>query len=113
MEEKYIRVIKSNQAMKIRVSDVVYIERNRRKLHVVTDSNYFEYYESLEEVIPLLDNRFCSCLKGCYINMDKVASVRDFLVTFENGETYLLGRDSYYKTKREFAKYLENEMETG
>ena len=45
--------------------------------------------------------------------MDKIASVRDFLVTFENGETYLLGRDSYYKTKREFAKYLENEVETG
>ena len=33
MEEKYIRVIKSNLAMKIRVSDVVYIERDRRKLH--------------------------------------------------------------------------------
>jgi len=113
MEEKYIRVIKSNLAMKIRVSDVVYIERDRRKLHVVTDNNYYEYYESLNEVVPLLDDRFCPCLKSCYINMDKIASVRDFLVTFENGETYLLGRDSYYKTKREFTKYLENEVETG
>lgn len=58
MAEKYLSIIGGNVNARIRLSDVVLIERKNRKLHVVTEGRSFDYYEKIENVEPILDGGF-------------------------------------------------------
>ena len=106
--EKYILVLTSNIAAKVKVKDIVYIERDKRKLRLVTDLEEYEYYEKIENIETLLDGRFFPCLKGCYINLEKVVSMRDQKITFEGGQILYLGRENFLKTMQYYKIYLKN-----
>lgn len=106
-EEKYIPVICGKEAAKVRVSDVVMVMKDKRKLHIVTDKKEYDFYERMEHVEPLLDSRFFCCLKGCYINFEKVASMAEQTIYFDNGSTFGLGRQNFIKTRQRYKLYLK------
>jgi len=106
MSERYIPIISGSHTAKVKVSDIVMVERNRRKLHVVTDAKEYEYYEKIENVELFLDGRFYPCLKGCYINFERVSHMEDQRIYFDNGRFFDLGRENYIKTKQKYRGYL-------
>lgn len=106
MAEKYLSIIGGRINARIRLSDVVLIERQNRKLHVVTEDRNFDYYEKIENVEPILDGRFYPCLKGCYINMERVSAMAEQSIYFDNGTHYELGRDNFIKAKQSYKHYL-------
>ena len=108
MGKEYILILTSNLTARIKVSDIAYVERDKRKLRIVTNLEAYEYYERLENVEPLLDRRFFPCLKGCYINLEKVISMRDQRITFEGGQALYLGRENFIKTVQYYKIYLKN-----
>lgn len=110
MAENYISIISGKVAARVKVSDVVFIERNRRKLHIVTDKDEYDYYEKLENIEPLLDGRFYPCLKGCYINLEKVTSMAEQSIQFENGEVFNLGRENFIKAKQRYMCFLRKTL---
>lgn len=111
MEEKYLSIIGGSVNARVRLSDVVLIERKNRKLHVVTEERSFDYYEKIENVEPILDGRFYPCLKGCYINMERVAAMTEQSIYFDNGAHFELGRDNFIKAKRNYKHYLQKKAE--
>lgn len=106
----YIVILTSNLAARIKTSDIVYIERDKRKIRVVTDTEAYEYYEKVENIEPYLDRRFFPCLKGCYINLEKVVSMRGQKITFEGGQVIYLGRENFVKTMQYYKIYLKNPL---
>ncbi len=111
MQEEYLLILTASVTARIRIKDIVYIERDKRKIHVVTDLEEYEYYEKMENIKPLLDTRFFPCLKGLYINLEKVASMREQKITFEGGQVLFLGRENYLKTAQYYKFYLKNSAE--
>ena len=107
MGDGFITIITCKMAARVMIRDIAYIERDSRKLHIVTDKEVYDYYERLESVEPLLDERFYPCLKGCYINLDKVVSMRDQKITFEGGQDIYLGKDNFAKTLQHYKLYLK------
>ena len=67
-------------------------------------------YEKLENIKPLLDGRFYPCLKGCYINLEKVTSMSEQSIRFENGEVFNLGRENFIKAKQKYSCYLRKTL---
>lgn len=108
MQEKFIPIVSGTVDAKVRIREIIFIERNRRKLHVVTTERKYEFYEKIENVIPYLDERFFPCLKGCYINFDRVVRMEQQKIYFDNGEIYYLGRENFFKTRRAYKEYLKN-----
>ena len=108
MSEKYILVMTRSMAVRIRLEDIVYVERDKRKVHIVTAEDSYTYYERMENIEPLLDSRFYPCLKSCYINLDKVVSMREQKITFEGGQMVYLGRENFGKTLQHYKNYLKN-----
>ena len=106
-EEKYIPIICGKETAKVRVSDVVMVMKDKRKLRIVTDEKVYDFYERIEHVEPLLDSRFFCCLKGCYINLEKVISMTDQTIYFDNGFTFGLGRQNFIKTRQRYKLYLK------
>lgn len=106
MTESYIPIINGRESGKVRVSDVVMIERNNRRLRIVTGEREFDYYEKLDNVTPLLDQRFFPCLKGCYVNFDHVSYMANQEIHLDNGEIFTLGRENFLRTKQRYKLYL-------
>ncbi|MDO4395708.1 MAG: LytTR family DNA-binding domain-containing protein [Clostridia bacterium] len=99
--------IKNQQVVaNVSVDTVLFIEKDGRKLKVVTDAREYSYYEKMSNIEHLLDNTFFLCRKGCYINLDKVVLMEDQHIVFENGNVYWLGRDNFIKTKKAFVNFL-------
>ena len=71
-EEKYIPIICGKETAKVRVSDVVMVMKDKRKLRIVTDEKEYDFYERMEHVEPLLDSRFFFCIKGWLKKQEKV-----------------------------------------
>ena len=110
MSGECILVMTTSMAVRIKIEDIVYVERDKRKVCIVTEGEAYTYYERLENLEPLLDGRFYPCLKGCYINLDKVISMREQKVTFEGGQVIYLGRENFAKTLQHYKIYLKNTM---
>lgn len=110
MCEEYIFVLASSVAARVKISDIVFIERDKRKIRIVTDLESYEYYEKMENIEPYLDRRFFPCLKGCYINLEKVISMQKQRITFEGGQVLYLGRDNFLKTMQFYKIYLKNPL---
>lgn len=110
MAEQYINIISGKENARVKVSDVVLIERTRRKLLVVTENREYNYYEKLENVESLLDSRFYPCLKGCYINLEHVSQMSEQCIYFDNGYSYNLGRANYSKAKQKYKGFLRKTL---
>lgn len=112
MTEQYIPIISGSETAKVGVSEVILIERDRRKLRIVTKEREYFYYEKLENVETLLDSRFYPCLKGCYINFERVSHMSDQKIYFDNGYVYNVGRNNFIKTKQYYKNYLKKYIKT-
>ncbi|MBR3786044.1 MAG: LytTR family transcriptional regulator DNA-binding domain-containing protein [Firmicutes bacterium] len=108
MNQEYLLVLTTSLAARIRIKDVIYIERDKRKIRIITDLEEYEYYERLENLEPMLDRRFFACLKGCYINLEKVVSMRNQKITFQGGQVLYLGKENFLKTMQYYKDYLKN-----
>lgn len=89
------------------VSDVRLIKREGRKLVIYNECEKIEYYERIENILPVLDDYFYGCLKGCYINLSHVIKMDNYAVFFDSGQKLYLGRDNYIKTKQKYCIYLK------
>ena len=107
MKTEYIPIITRGSSAKIKVSDVVLIEKENRKLKFITDDDT-EYclYGKMDEIAPLLDERFYPCMSTCIINLDKVESMEKSIVKFESGRNMIVGRDNFIKTRQVYNAYL-------
>lgn len=111
MINRFIVVQNGREEAKVRVTDIIMIERIGRKLRIMTDERNFDYYERLENVIRLLDGRFFPCLKGCYVNFERVERMAEQSIFFDNGLVYGLGRENFLRTRHEFKEYLQKMAE--
>ena len=85
------------------VEDVIYMEKNLRKISLFVtdfgDASYrkIEFYGRFEDVIPQLDERFMYCHRSYIINMDKIVWMQgceifvrpDIRIHMEGREKYL------------------------
>ena len=66
------------------------------------------FYERLDNLEKLLDDRFYRSLKKLSVNVEKIIIAEDQKITFVNGKTIHLGRESYIRTKQIYSAYLKN-----
>ena len=84
--KRFIPLVTRKFSLKVPVDAIIYIQRKDRKLRIVTDTEYYEYYEKLTNIEQYLDKRFYYCLKTFIINLDKVDMMKEQTISFQNGE---------------------------
>lgn len=104
----YITVVCRRVVRKVYMDDIIYIERNGRKLTIATESEHIEFYEQMKNVCDKLDKRFYPCLQSFLINIEKVDCMENQTIYFHNGEKRPMARDSFVRTKQYFSAYLKN-----
>ncbi len=94
------------------VEDIVYMEKNLRKIclyvRVLDSSKYeqIEFYGRFEEVVPQLDDRFMHCHRSYIINMDEIVWMRGCEIFVMPDIRIHMGKDAYGRARRIFREYL-------
>lgn len=110
MDDKSILIKTSTAVEKLPTNEVVSVQREGRKIRIVSDEKNYIYYQKMENVEKKLPDNFYRCHGGCYINLDKVRLMEEQEVFFYNGYSIYLGRSNFIKAKQQFYKYaLEND----
>lgn len=108
--EKYIPLINQKECCKIWLNDILYLENEGRKIHIVTTKGTYCKYAKLSELEPYFrgETRFFSAMKRLIINFDHVRAMKNQVIYFNNGTEYSLGRANYLRTKQKFVGYLRS-----
>ena len=89
--------------------DIIYFEKHRRFINVITETGHYECTESVRDVLGRLDNRFFQTYQSFVVNMDRITSLevlenRSWEVKFDSVEgRALLSRYKY----KEFFELFE------
>lgn len=104
---EYISIIGGNQCAKVRIDDIVAIEQDGRKLHIVTSFGDYTIFDNINNIVMSLANRaFFRPMKGLIINLDHVKDISGHYVNFYSGQTVTMGRNSITKTRAAYKRYL-------
>ena len=104
----YIPVITRGYSRIISLDEVLYFEQRQRKLAIVTPDGTYVYYERIENLEKLFDERFFHTLKKLVVNLDKIMIAEDQKITFVDGTVLELARESYIRTKQRYSAYIKN-----
>ncbi len=106
--EKFLPVINRENCCKVWLKDVICIVTEGRRVKITTKDENFFLYGKVSDFHRYLvgDKRFYQCTKGFILNLDKVDSMKDQIIYFENGMQYMLGRGTYQRTKQSFVNFI-------
>ena len=106
--ERFLPIINRENCCKVWLKDVICIVTDGRRVKIATAEEDFFLYGKVSDFNRYLvgDKRFYQCTKGFILNLDKVDSMKDQIIYFENGMQYMLGRGTYLKVKQRFANYM-------
>ncbi len=110
MKEGYIVVRTNKQIAKVMLEEILYVLRDKRRLLMIAGEE-FVFYERMNTVVKHLDERFAGILESCYINMDRVRSINNDGVVFDDGRILLLSRESVVKAKKLFFDHIRYDNE--
>ena len=105
-KDDFIVIQNQSYIKKIKLKDIMYIQRQGRKLKVVAEDTTYFYYERMENFYDLPKPPFYFPLKGLCINLENILSMENQKIIFENGEYVYIGRDGFIRSKQMFHRYL-------
>lgn len=104
---EYVSIITNKICTRVRIDDIEMIEREGRRIHILTGQDEFICYEKIETLAPLLVNRaFFRAKSGLIVNFRLVNRLADQEIVFMSGRTCVIGRNNYIKTRAAYKRYL-------
>ncbi|MDO4545145.1 MAG: LytTR family DNA-binding domain-containing protein [Bacillota bacterium] len=96
---------KKHSCYALSLENIVYLEKNLRKIIVHTEKGAIDFYGTFKEVEGFLDKRFMHCHRSFIINMDKVQRMEGSVIYMDGGWEVPFGRDTYGKARKAFRRY--------
>ncbi len=107
---KKFAVKTKNRIYIIELGNVVFFEKELRKIIVHTKTGNIEFYGRFSELISHLDERFLCCHRSYIINMDEIIVMEDGNIYVSSNECIFFGRETYRKARKEFLRYLSKKF---
>lgn len=94
---------------KISISNILYIEMDRRISKVVLNTEIIKVYKTMKEWKQILDNfPFCICHKGVIANLKHVKHLDDNKIIMKNGDNIYLSRSCKSVFTNTYYEYLDS-----
>lgn len=106
-DNKSITISVGRTKVKIKISDIFYIESCARTLNIYLENQIYTTYEKLSMFEDALTSNFLRIHKSFLVNMDKISKYQNKSIVLENNKILNISR-SYSKNCREtILEYLE------
>jgi len=110
--EGTITIHVSGKCYAIPYDDIIYMEKDLRKIVVHTMKGEIAFYGKFCDVMPLLDERFTNCHRSYVLNMDEIRCLSDDVIVMSSEESFRFGLKCFQRLKRDYMKYLSTEPES-
>ncbi|MDR0570706.1 MAG: LytTR family transcriptional regulator [Clostridiales Family XIII bacterium] len=107
---KTIPVFTRNEICVIKEEDIVYAKNQMRTVIIHTRDRNYRYYGKLSELAEQLGEMFYICHSNVLVNFERIIRMKDNVVTMDDGEVILLGKNTYQAAKRRFMQYLTSKI---
>ena len=88
------------------VEDIVYMEKDHRKIRLHTCGQEVEFYGNFSEFDSYFDERFMRCHRSYVINMDFIVWMSGCEIYLRTNEGIHMGRDAYGRARKIFTEYI-------
>lgn len=110
-EKKFVplQTVKFKIGHKIKVislDDIIYLEKQLRKIVVITQNENCEFYGRFDELIPQLDQRMIRCHNSFIVNMDYVLQISPEGFQLKGGVNIPISRRRNAEVRNAFLHYL-------
>lgn len=99
-------VMNKRGIQKINLNDILYFEKDKRKMHIHTRKECITDYKKFEEIKLQLDFRFVRCHYSYMVNISQVKKLENKKFYFENGSEVPISKKYYSDVRDEFLDYL-------
>lgn len=101
-KESLLTISYKRETSVIRMSEIMWIEKCKRKVRVVTKSEkVYEAYMTFAELLAKLDSRFCRCHNSFVVNLDEVRKV--------SGRKLIMSDDNQIPIGSKYVNMIRNE----
>lgn len=98
-EYSFLNFKSDNEIVKIRQDEIIYIEKEIRKLVIKTEFNVYKGYGTMNDIEGKLEDFFLRINQGVIINTNEFFKLEKNVIYLRTGEYYNIGR-SYMKEVR-------------
>lgn len=99
-------VVKNKQGIyKIELSDIIYFENEKRKIHIHTVDRKISFYGKFEGLLDSLNRDFYRCHNSYIVNMAKVYELSGKKLLCENGKSIPVSKTYYVKVRDALEQY--------
>ena len=103
-----ITVVTKSKIVRVPVTSIDVVEQEGRKLHIITAEEDYVCYDSIENLVGILNNySIYRIMKKIIVNRRNIAKVAGGQVNFISGATICMGRNKYSEMRKAYIEYLE------
>lgn len=106
--QKQLFIKTRNRNITVNVKDILYIENQKRKAEIHTQSEVIVMYAAMKELEQQLGESFYRCHRGYLVNMAYITEYHTDSICLSNGETVYLSREKYHGFVKAYMHYLRN-----
>ena len=89
--------------------EIIYMEKDLRKIIMHTKKGDITFYGRYCDVMPLLDERFANCHRSFVLNMDEIRRLSENRIIMSNDDTIRFGIKCFNRLKRAYREYYKDE----
>ena len=104
--KEFFAVVTKQGTTRLRMEDILYFEKELRRIHVHTTDGVYSFYGSFGSLSERLDERFCRCHCSFVVNLEKVQSMKRYVLNLESGELLAISQRFYPYTKLRYLMLL-------
>ena len=105
--KEYFAVVTKQGTTRIRMADILYFEKELRRIHVHTADEVYSFYGSFGSLSERLDERFCRCHCSFVVNLEKVKGMKRYALNLETGEQLAVSQRFYPHTRLRYLSLFE------
>ena len=88
----FLEIVCAKEKVLINVNEILYIERDARKVRLITNVAEYTTYDSLTSLLNRLPDNFIRCHTGYIVNMDYVVSIHSNYLVMKDDRKISIGR---------------------
>lgn len=106
-KESYIAVNEKNNTCKVKISEITYIEIQKREMTIHTINEDYTINSSMSKLENELSKyNFYRCHKSFMVNIDFIKNIKQYIAILDNKEEVPISRYRFKETKYRFLSYL-------
>lgn len=104
--DQWIRLHSYRDIQIIKISEIIYLERELRSIKIRTRSSTIYSNESLQKICQMInDPAFIYISRGCVVNISFIEKTEENIIYINNGERFTISRSRVLNVKRSIMEY--------